>query len=133
MDYSEFIETKSQLENTFGFEPIWLPDELFDFQKYLVDWAIRAGRALIAADCGMGKTLMQLVWAENVVRHTNKRVLILTPLAVAHQTINEGKKFGVECKRSKRGELFGSNGVIIANYERLQHFNAKDFVGVVCS
>lgn len=127
--YFDFIEHKSQLANGEGFEPIFMPDWLFDFQKYLVDWAVRHGRAAIFADCGMGKTPMQLVWAENVVRKTNKRVLILTPLAVSHQTVAEAKKFDIECHRSRNGELH--DGIIVTNYEQLHHFNSQDFVGVV--
>jgi hypothetical protein len=78
----------------------------------------------------MGKTPMQLVWADEVVRHTNRPVLILTPLAVAAQTIREGEKFGIEVKRSN-GEVGGA-GIYVANYQRLHHFDASDFGGVVC-
>src|SRR5213596_3307239 len=78
--YLIFLQRKSQLDCDSGFAPLWLPDFLFDFQKALVDWAVRKGRAAIFADCGLGKTPMQLVWAENVIRKENKSVLILTPL-----------------------------------------------------
>lgn len=81
--YSAFIEGKQQLRGDFGFDPVWMPDFLFPFQKSLVEWSIRKGRAAIFADCGLGKTPMQLVWAENVARKTGKPVLILTPLAEA--------------------------------------------------
>jgi len=113
-----------------GFAPLWLPDFLFDFQASVTEWAIRKGRAAIFADCGLGKTPMQLVWAENVVRQTNKRVLILTPLAVAAQTLAEAEKFGIEAHRSRKGELH--RGIVVANYERLHHFDPADFAGVVC-
>src|SRR5437870_12918720 len=93
MSYTEFLERKSQLGVKFGFEPIWMPGFLFDFQQALVEWALLKGRAAIFADCGLGKTPIQLVWAENVVRHTNKRVMITTPLAVSDQTVREGEKF----------------------------------------
>ena len=129
-DYVVFIERKTQFGDLSGFEPVWMPAFLYDFQKHLVDWAIRKGRAAIFADCGLGKTPMQLVWAENVVRHTNKRVLILTPLAVSHQTVAEAEKFGIGCKRSHEGELF--DGISVTNYERLHYFDPKDFGGVVC-
>lgn len=129
-DYQQFIETKRQLGQACGFEPHWIPDFLFDFQKSLVEWAIRRGRAAIFADCGLGKTPMQLVWAENVVRETGGRVLVLTPLAVANQTEREAAKFHIEARRSTHGEI--ESNIVIANYDRLHHFNSTDFVGVVC-
>lgn len=86
MKYTSFITAKSQYSNKSGFSPIWMTDFLFDFQRSLVKWSLEKGRAAIFADCGMGKTAMQLVWAENVVRKTNGAVLILTPLAVGQQT-----------------------------------------------
>ena len=96
VSYADFLERKSQAGEQCGFEPLWMPEFLFDFQRALVEWAIRKGRAAIFADCGLGKTPMQLVWAENVVRKTNRPVLILTPLAVASQTIGEAHKFEIE-------------------------------------
>lgn len=128
--YRAFLEAKSQIAHNQGFEPLWLPDSLFDFQKALTEWAIRKGRAAIFANCGMGKTLMQLVWAENVLRKTGKPVLILTPLAVSHQTEREAAKFGIEAKRSQDGKHKG--GIVITNYERLHYFDDTDFVGLVC-
>jgi hypothetical protein len=130
MTYQDFLDQKLHAGAAHGFEPIWMPPQLFDFQQSLVTWAIRKGRAAIFADCGLGKTAMQLTWAENVVRHTNKPVLILTPLAVAAQTIREGEKFGIECQRSSDGTVPGR--IVITNYERLEHFNPADFAGVVC-
>lgn len=130
IDYQEFLAQKAQLRSGDGFKPLWMPDFLFDFQEYLTEWAINQGRAAIFADCGMGKTPMQLVWAENIVRKTNKRVLILTPLAVSHQTTKEAEKFNVDCHRSQAGDL--APGIVIANYERLHYFNPNDFTGVVC-
>src|SRR3990167_9087822 len=100
-DYAAFLERKSQMSAGGGFDPLWLPDFLFSFQRDLVEWALRRGRAAIFADCGLGKTPMQLVWAENVARKTGGRVLILTPLAVGAQTVAEGLKFGIDCQRSR--------------------------------
>lgn len=130
--YQSFLAKKSQLGSQDGFAPLWLSDFLFDFQAVLTEWAILKGRAAIFADCGLGKTLMQLVWAENVVRKTNKPVLILTPLAVGSQTVREGEKFGIECYLSRDGKL--RKGINITNYERLHYFDAKDFDGggIVC-
>lgn len=128
--YAEFLNRKSQLDTFSGFEPLEIPSSLFDFQAALVDWAIRKGKAAIFADCGMGKTPMQLVWADNVVRHTNRPVLISTPLAVSHQTIREGEKFGIECTRSDNGKP--ADKITVTNYERLHLFDPTDFAGMVC-
>lgn len=128
--YYEFLDEKRQLGADGGFDPLWMPDFLFDFQTHLVEWAIRKGRAAIFADCGLGKTPMQLVWAENVVRKTARPVLILTPLAVAQQTIREADKFGIEAARSSDGSL--SARIMVTNYERLHRFDSGAFAGVVC-
>lgn len=127
-DYKSFIESKSQSGHQNGFEPVWMPDFLsgrFAFQGALTDWALREGRAAIFADCGLGKTPMQLVCAENVARKTGKRVLIVCPLAVAPQTVREGQKFGIECTLSRTGE---THRITVTNYERLHYFNPDDFV-----
>jgi len=128
--YSEFLDGKAQLEGEHGFEPLWLPEFLFDFQRALVDWACRRGRAAIFADCGLGKTAMELVWGENVVRKTNGRVLLLTPLAVTHQVAEEAAKFGVEAAVSRDGTP--QRGITISNYEKLHLYSPSDFAGVVC-
>lgn len=130
MNYESFLEQKTHLGSMGGFNPIEIPDYLFPFQRLLVDWSIRKGRSAIFADCGLGKSPMELVWADNVVRHTNGRVLILTPLAVGHQIVREGEKFGIECKRSFNGIL--ESKITVANYQRLHYFNPSDFDGVVC-
>jgi hypothetical protein len=130
MDYAEFLKRKAQLGSDGGFALNFIPDWLFPFQESLLDWSVRKGRGLVAADCGMGKTAIQAAWAENVVRHTNGRVLILAPLAVAAQTVREGEKFGIEVKRT--AGLIGGPGIYVTNYEKLHHFNAQDFEGVVC-
>ena len=130
MSYSEFLERKTQLDGGDGFEPTWLPDFLFDFQSAMLDWAIPQGRGAIFADCGLGKTPMQLVWAENVRRHTGKPVLIVTPLAVSFQTKAEAAKFGIEADTSRDGKV--AAGITITNYERLHLFEPTDFGGLVC-
>ena len=131
MSYAAFLDLKSQLGGQHGFDPVWMPDFLFDFQRQLVDWSIRKGRSALFADCGLGKSPMQLVWAENVVRKTNGRVLIATPLAVSHQLIREAQKFDIEATRVVDGRVNGG-GIIVTNYERLERFNPNDFVGMVC-
>lgn len=130
LTYGEFLATKNQWYGDGGFDPLWMPEWLFDFQQMLVEWSLRKGRAAIFADCGLGKTPMQLVWGENVVRKTNKPVLLLTPLAVSQQTILEGEKFGIEASRSKDGTH--SQGIIVTNYERLHYFNPDNFAGLIC-
>jgi hypothetical protein len=131
MTYADFIAEKSQVGGNSGFEPVFMPDFLFPFQRALVEWAVRKGRAAIFADCGLGKTPMELVWAQNVVEKTNGRVLILTPLAVGPQFVREGVKFGIECKQSRDGTVDGKGKIIVTNYEKLHLFNPQDFVGCV--
>ena len=126
--YAEFLARKSQLGGDHGFEPVWMPDFLFDFQRHLVEWATRRGRAAIFADCGLGKTPMQLVWAENVARKTGGRVVVITPLAVAAQTAREAGKFGIDARVSRDGT---PHRITITNYEGLHHFDQADFVGAV--
>ncbi len=131
MTYTDFLARKTQYADGHGFDPLWMPDFLFDFQAFLNEWALRRGRSAVFADCGLGKTPLQLVWAENVVRKTNKPVLVLTPLAVSQQTIKESDKFGIEAKRSRDGKHDG-RGIWVTNYEQLKHFDSDDFVGMVC-
>ena len=130
MGYSEFLRQKSQIGMNDGFKPVHIPDYLFDFQKQLVEWAILKGRGALFEDCGLGKTAQYLAWADNVVRHTNKPVLILTPMAVAQQTVREAEKFGIEAKLSIDGVV--KSGINVANYERLHYFDPNDFVAIVC-
>jgi hypothetical protein len=131
MSYAAFLDAKAQLGSFDGFEPSSLPGSLFDFQAALVAWALRKGRAGIFADCGLGKTPMQLVWADAIVQRTNKPVLVLTPLAVGAQTVREAEKFGIQARRSPDGEVRGAE-IVVANYERLHYFDWQQFAGVVC-
>lgn len=128
--YADFLERKTQLAHQDGFEPLWLPDWLFDFQSFLTAWAIRHGRGALLEDCGLGKTPQELVWAQNVQLHTQRPVLILTPLGVVSQFIREGEKFGIECARAKQGKARAS--IELANYERLHQLEPSDYAGVVC-
>jgi hypothetical protein len=130
MDYGAFLDRKTQWDGDSGFAPLWMPDFLFDFQAAMTEWAIRKGRAALFADCGLGKTPMQLVWAENVVRHTNRPVLIVTPLAVSWQTVEEAAKFGLEAVYSKDGKPHGD--LTVTNYDRLHLFDRDDYAGIVC-
>lgn len=130
MSYATFLEQKANRGSASGFEPVWMPEFLFPFQQFVVDWAVRKGRAAIFGDCGLGKGPMSLSWAENVVRKTNRNVLILAPLAVSQQFIREAEKFGIELKRSQDGSV--SSKLTVTNYERLSMFNPEDFAGIVC-
>lgn len=132
MTYQEFLDRKSQIGTQSGFEPIWIPDFLFDFQRSLVEWSIRKGRSAKFADCGLGKTPMLLVWAENVVRYTNKPVLVLNPLGVVAQTVREAAKFGIDCVRSHDGKFPSGARIVVTNYDRIHYFNPNDLAGAVC-
>lgn len=132
MDYAEFVTAKSQLAGMGGFKPTFEHPQAYDFQSFLIDWAVRQGRGAMFADCGLGKTLMQLAWAHNVNRHRNKAVLIIAPLMVSMQTVDESEKFNLEAKRSTDGKFADKAGIITTNYERLHHFDPNDFAGVVC-
>jgi hypothetical protein len=127
--YQAFLSRKTQLDGFSGFAPSWMPEFLFPFQASLTRWAVEMGRAAIFADCGLGKTPMQLVWAENVRRETGKPVLIVTPLAVSYQTDEEARKFGIDAATSRTGKA--TAGITVTNYDRLHHFNPADFGGVV--
>lgn len=130
MTYDKFLEKKTQLYGDFGFEPTFVPDFLFPFQRSLVEWATKKGRGALFADCGLGKTAMQLVWAENVKRKEGKPVLILTPLAVGSQTVREAHKFNMDASMSRDGKI--SSHITITNYQQLHKFRPEDFSGVVC-
>ena len=130
MEYNEFLKTKAITSKAAGFEANIENNLLFDWQSDIVRWALKKGKCAIFADCGLGKTLMQLEWANQVSKHSNKPVLILAPLAVAKQTQREGIKFGIDVTvcRSQKDII---NGVNITNYEMLQHFKPSAFSGIV--
>lgn len=129
MNYSEFLENKQIKNIDTGLKKVpFLNENLFDFQRDIVSWALRRGRAAIFADCGMGKTAMQLEWA----KHVPGKVLILAPLAVAQQTVKEGEKFGIDVTYSRTGNDYGDNKkIIITNYEMMDKFDNDDFMGIV--
>jgi len=129
-NYDEFLLTKRKSVESVGFEVDDINPMLFDWQAKIVRWALRRGRAAIFEDCGLGKTPQQLEWARHVCDHTGGNVLILTPLAVAGQTIREADKFGVTAHHTRNG-MDGHSGVIVTNYERLHYYNPEDFQGIV--
>jgi superfamily II DNA or RNA helicase len=129
-NYQKFIENKKHLLGNFGFEANFIPDMAFDFQRHIIETAIKKGRMAIFADTGLGKTLIQLSIAKNIIQHTNKKVLILTPLAVAFQFLLEAEKLGIDdIEYSKDGKH--TKKIVVCNYERLHYFNSNDFEGVI--
>jgi len=128
-NYEEFLESKQQLSGNFGFEPIYIPDRMFDFQKHITEWALKKGRAGVFADTGLGKTLIQLVIAQNIVQKTNGNVLILTPLAVAFQFLEEAKTIDIDIEHSRDGKF--KSKIVVCNYERLNYFKWTDFQAVI--
>ena len=131
MNYQEFLDTKRHTLGEFGFEPNFIPGIAFDFQQHIIEKAVNKGRMAVFADTGLGKTLIQLSIAQNIVKHTNKKVLILTPLAVAFQFLIEAEKIGIDdIEYSKNGKH--SKKIVICNYERLHYLDSKDFIGVIC-
>lgn len=127
--YEAFLRRKQQVAGAHGFAPTWMPDFLFDFQAALVEWALLKGRAALFEDCGLGKTIQELVWSQNVVERACGNVLILTPLAVAHQIAAEARRFGIDASVSRDGTVYP---ITITNYEKLHLFRPSDFVGCVC-
>jgi len=120
MNYEDFLKTKQRSIVQSGFEANKLNTNLFPFQEFIVKRALKAGKYAIFADCGLGKTLMQLTWAEQVSKHTNKPVLILAPLAVVGQTKQEGIKFGINM-----------SNIHVYNYEQLDNIECSIYSGVV--
>lgn len=133
MEYEEFIENKSISVISTGMkvDKSELNPMLFEFQKDIVRWALGKGKAAIFADCGDGKTAMQLEWAEQIRTRTGGKVIIIAPLAVSQQTEREGQKFGIKVNICESMQDVTENAVNITNYEKLQKFNADEFIAVV--
>jgi hypothetical protein len=126
MKYNEFIESKRHTSGNFGIDIKWMPDDMFDFQRYVTEYASKKGRAAVFLDTGLGKTIIELTLARNYIEATNKPVLIITPLAVAFQFIREAEKFGIgDIMYSKDGKY--NTKIVICNYERLDKFDYHDF------
>lgn len=130
MNYNEFIENKKHSIGNFGIDSIFMPNEMFDFQKYATSYILKKGRCAGFLDTGLGKTLIELTIAVNHVQYANKPVLIITPLAVAFQFIKEAEKFGIEdIEYSKDGKF--TKKIVICNYERLNKFDSNLFEAVI--
>ena len=130
MTYQEFIRGKKHSSIDYGIEPISIPKELFDFQRHIAEYAIKKGRAACFVDTGLGKTIIELVVADNYRNKTKKPVLIITPLAVAFQFIKEAEKFGLtDIEYSKNGKHQSS--IVVCNYERIDKFDPSNFDCVI--
>lgn len=129
--YEHFLQTKVTTDVYGGFVANDLNPHLFDFQEAIVKWALKKGRSAVFADTGLGKTLTQLSWADAVTKHTRGRVLIVAPLCVAQQTMEEGARFGIDVTYCRHQNEAVATRIVITNYEMLVHFDAAEFVGVV--
>ena len=131
MKYDDFLMGKVKTIPFSGFDVLEFVAPLFDWQKLIVEWAVRKGRAALFEDCGLGKTIQQLEWASQVHRKTGGSVLILTPLAVALQTCYEGAKFGIQASQAQCQDDITHEGIWVVNYEKIHNFDCSGFVGVV--
>ncbi len=130
MNYKDFLDSKLISDQPSGiFDDIKINDVLFDYQKDIVNWAIKRGRSAIFADCGLGKTFMQLEWSRIINEKTNKKVLIVSPLAVCIQTRNEASRLNINVTVCK-SESDIKDGINITNYERLDRFDCSQFIGI---
>lgn len=130
MDYAEFLRSKMHTKIDCDSDSFDIPDFLFGFQKHLVNWALTLCRSAIFADCGLGKTPMQLVFAQNAIKKTGKRSLILAPLAVSAQTVREAHKFNIDAIQPRDGSI--ACDIVVTNYDNLHKFNSDDFGCLVC-
>lgn len=131
MDYDSFIKTKEFQDVQSGFEPDAINHNLFDFQEAITRWALRRGRAAIFANTGMGKTAMQMAWADAVVDHTGKPVLVVAPLAVAKQSVAEARKFDIAAQYVRQQPDANYAEILVTNYEMLDKLDLTKFAGIV--
>lgn len=127
-EYEVFLSKKLNYGSTKGIDKFDINPMLFDFQKDITAWALRKGRACIFADCGLGKTFMQLEWARNILNNIDNSVLILAPLSVNEQTIDEAKKLDINVYRFEDNK---PRSIIIANYENIHKLNPEDYGAIV--
>jgi len=130
MNYAEFLESKKHSSIDYGIDTNYITECMFDYQKYVSEYAIKKGRCAVFLDTGLGKTIIELTIATNYARATNKAVLIITPLAVAFQFIKEAEKFGIDdIEYSKDGNF--KSKIVVCNYERLENFDSSKFDCVI--
>jgi len=127
-EYKDFLLTKLDYGKTEGLSKIKIHEKLFDFQKVITEWTCKKGRAANFADTGLGKTFMQVVFAQNIVENTNGKVIIFAPLSVNEQTIEEAEKLSIKITRFDIGD---NNKIKICNYENLEKLNHKDYSGII--
>jgi len=127
MSYADFIAGKLKLPGGDGFEPLWMPDCLYEFQQYLVEWTLREGCGANLIDCGLGKSPIQLTVAQNIVLHTNRPVLIATPLAVSYQLLREAEKFGIPAVRCIDGNP--GTGARVVRLRSTKHRSSRTLSG----
>lgn len=130
LDYAKFKQSKVARHGEFGFEPDSINPMLFPFQKWVTDKACRKGRYSGFLECGLGKTALELEVAHQVHIKTGKKCLILVPLCVAPQTVREGEKFNIPCVYRRHQSEVGTEPIVVANYEMLEHFNLSEFICV---
>ena len=132
-DYSEFLQSKRQNASAFGFEvqDSAIHPMLFLYERDIVSWAVQRGRAAIFAECGLGKTFMQLEWARLVNEYTHLPVLMFAPVGVKWQTVEEAGKLNIDLRLAQDQDDVTGNGLYITNYERLHLFDLTQFAGVV--
>ena len=130
MNYEEFLESKKHSSIDYGIDTNYITEGMFDYQKYVSEYAIKKGRCAVFLDTGLGKTIIELTIATNYAKATNKPVLIITPLAVAFQFIKEAEKFGIDdIEYSKDGNF--KSKIVVCNYERLENFDSSKFDCVI--
>ena len=120
MNYLEFLKQKEKIHSHNGFEPYEMNKNLFPFQKFIIERNLKKAKHAVFADCGLGKTIMELETATQIVRHTNKKVLILAPLVVVKQTLREANKFGFDLDKIK-----------VTNFENLHNINPNEYSGLI--
>jgi hypothetical protein len=126
------LQSKQLVAPSAGFEPkAEFPRQMFDFQKDVVRWGLRRGRAAFFEDCGLGKTAQELTWGFHVYAYTGENVLLLTPLAVADQTVRESVKFSIPCVKHCEDQSHVEPGISVTNYERLHRFDLSKFAGLI--
>jgi len=133
MTYEEFLKSKElqTIEAGFDVDRDEICPMAFDFQKDLIQWACKKGKAAVLIGCGCGKTIIQLSWAELVHKHTGGDILIIAPLSVVHQTKREAEKFGILPVNVCRTQADVKHGLNITNYEMADHFDTDKFIAVV--
>lgn len=132
LDYSEFLETKAPRDKPTGLRRVpQLPDTLKPFQRDIVKWALKRGRAALFEGTGLGKTIQQLAWARAVADHEDAPLLLLTPLAVAEQTVAEAERFGITGAAYAADPSQMSGDIVVTNYERFERFDVSKFAGIV--